>query len=146
MSGSGCACSCQNASPDMAWPLSHQAPPGADQMPWSTQCVWDAMSFPQNVLQVSPPIEILSPDNAVIFSIVIVSQDSGSPQLSIRFAGAMRPEGPYETLSGPTSITTLGAQFLGAVTGITFPFVRAEMMSSRGTGIAANGCFFSDAR
>ncbi|MEK7468816.1 MAG: hypothetical protein AAB074_15680 [Planctomycetota bacterium] len=141
MSGNGCSFWAQNVSPETSWPISSEAPAGMDGMSWSSECVWDAMSFPQGVLQVSAPVEIRNPNNTVIFSIVIIGQSSGSPQLAIVFSGANCPEGPYTTLSGPTNITTLGLQFLGAVTGIRFPYVRAEVMSSNGSAVAGSGCF-----
>ncbi|MCE9582473.1 MAG: hypothetical protein K8T20_08275 [Planctomycetes bacterium] len=139
MSGNGCACSSQDVSPETSWPISAEAPAGSDAMSWETRCVWDCMSFPVNVLQVSAPVEIRNPNNVVLFRIVIISQSAGSPQLGIRFAGSNGET--WEVISGVTNITTLGLQIIGAVTGITYPYVRAEMMSTNGTATAGVGCF-----
>jgi hypothetical protein len=139
MGGAGCAC--QNASSEAGWPVSSEPPAGSDSMPWSSQCVWDSMSFPQGVVQVSVPVEIQNPNNAVIFFITIISQSSGSPQLSIQFTGTNDLGGNWTVLGGPTNITTVGGQFLGAVTGVTFRFIRAEMTSTSGTATGGNGCF-----
>ncbi|MCC6737515.1 MAG: hypothetical protein IT452_00600 [Planctomycetia bacterium] len=142
MGGNGCACSCPQASPDLAWPVSSAPTPEQAALRWSTTCVWDAMTFPQGVLQRSLPVRVASPDNACLFSIVIMTQSAGSPQLSIRFVGANSLEGPVTVISGPTSITSLGLQVLGAITGITFRYVWAEMMSSSGDAVAGGGCFW----
>lgn len=134
-------CSCQQASPDLQWPVSPEPPAGSSEMSWWSVCVWDAMSFPPNVLQRSLPVEIRNPNNIFLFSIVVVSQSSGSPQLSIRFVAANSLEGPITSISGPTSITTLGKQNLGPVTGITYRYVWVEMMSSSGMALCGDGCF-----
>ena len=140
MGGNGC--SCHSVSPETSWPISSEAPAGMDDMSWSSVCVWDSVSFPPNVGQISAPVEIRNPNNAVRFSVVIVSQSSGSPQLSIRFTATNDLGGTWEVLGSSTNITTLGVQFIGAVTGITYRYIRAEMMSSSGTAMAGGARFW----
>lgn len=139
MGGNGCAC--QGVSPETSWPISSEASAELDALPWDSLCVWNCMSFPQGVLQVSAPVEIRNPNNVALFRIVIVSQSTGSPQLSIRFSGTNDLSGTFDPISSPTNITTLGLQIIGAVTGISYRWIRAEMTSSNGTATAGLGCF-----